>query len=102
MHGFQFTRSTLGRKLLKWGQLFLEEILWRGGKFSGSSFPRDNYPRGKLSDAQLSMGQSSTGQLPWNPKTPVWWSLFNNGLKAFNSITEFCEILWKAFLHKTF
>ena len=36
MHSFpQFTRSTLLGKLLEWGQLFLEEILWWGAVFRG-------------------------------------------------------------------
>ena len=51
MHSFQFTRTTLWRELLKWVQLYLEETLWRGGKFPGSSFPR---------------GKLSGGNYPWD------------------------------------
>ena len=39
MHSFPFTRSTLSGEFLEWGQLFLEEILWRGGNILGGIWP---------------------------------------------------------------
>ena len=67
MYSFQFTRSTLGSGLLKWGQLFLEEILWRGGKFSGSSFPWGQFPSGEIVRQGIIYGAIIQGAIALEP-----------------------------------
>ena len=57
----QFTRSTLWRNLLEWGQLFSKEILWWAGDFPGAVFhggncPGGNFPREPLFRARFFSG----------------------------------------------
>ena len=57
----QFTRSTLWRNLLEWGQLFSKEILFWAGDFPGAVFhggncPGGNFPREPLFRARFFSG----------------------------------------------
>ena len=93
MHSFRSTRSTLWGELLEWGQLFLEEILWRGGNYprgqlSGGNHPEGNYPGGNCPRTIFRIGGVEIDQVDFSLHCDSKFFKKNISLKYFVDLDE--------------